>query len=369
MAAVVRVIDASLGSRAQVRLSVDSVSDPEQLRTTWASSGAMVERLGDQLHAISTVVALERAAGRCLPPSEAGLLEQSARDAVRAWTGPTPPLRIAGSVLECVRPAVMGVCNVTPDSFYDGGVVYPDGHPDAAVSRARGLARDGAALVDVGGESSRPGSAPVPVEEELDRVLPVVSELAGAGIGVSIDTTKAKVAGAAIDAGARVVNDVSGGNPALLEAVAASDAGYVLMHVRGTPADMQQRTTYDDVVAEVYGFLAEGIARCEAAGIERERVAIDPGIGFAKTPEQSVALLRAIPQLRGLGRPVLIGASRKSFLRALHGGESSEERLEASLAAAALAAADGAAILRVHDVAETVRAVDVAIALRREPVG
>ncbi len=277
---------------------------------------------------------------------------------------PTPPLRLPRGELACAPvPAVMGIANVTPDSFADGGALYPDGHPEVGLAHARGLLAEGAAVIDVGGESTRPGAAPVAAEEEARRVVPVVEGLAADGAVVSVDTTKPEVARAAIAAGAQIVNDVGGGEPGLLEVVAESGCAYVLMHSRGTPATMRDLTGYDDVVAEVTAFLAEGLDRCATAGIDLERVAVDPGIGFAKTAAQSVALLRAVPGLRGLGRPVLIGASRKSFLASLLDGAPVADRLEGSLAVAAVAAADGAGILRVHDVAATVRTARVGAAL------
>lgn len=285
-------------------------------------------------------------------------------DAGAPASAPTPPLRLPRGELACApTPAVMGIANLTPDSFADGGAVYPDGHPEAGLALARGLLAEGAAVIDVGGESTRPGATPVPTEEEIWRVVPVVERLAADGAVVSVDTTKPEVARAAIAVGAQIVNDIGGGEPDLLEVVAETGCAYVLMHSRGTPATMRELTDYDDVVAEVTAFLAEGLERCAAAGIDLERVAVDPGIGFAKTAGQSVALLRAVPGLRGLGRPVLVGASRKSFLAALLDGAPVGERLEGSLAVAAVAAADGAGILRVHDVAATVRAARVGAAL------
>lgn len=364
MRPTVRIVNASLGPSAQVELVVGGVSDPDRLRTAWASSGAAVERVGDRLHAVSTVVALSRAAGRCFASEEAGALESSARAAVAAWSSPTPPLELHGRMLDLAMPVVMGICNVTPDSFSDGGTIYPERHPHAAVELGLAMADAGAAIVDVGGESTRPGAEPVDEEEELRRILPVVAGLAAEGVLVSIDTTKPRVAREAVGAGARIVNDVGGGDAGLLDAVADEGVGYVLMHTRGTPADMRLHAVYTDVVAEVHDWLSEGLGRCVAAGVPLERVVVDPGIGFAKTSEQSLALLRAVPQLRGLGRPVMVGASRKSFLGALLDEAPASDRLEGSLAAAVLAAADGAAILRVHDVRETVRATRVASAVR-----
>lgn len=264
---------------------------------------------------------------------------------------------------EPTRPLLMGICNVTPDSFADGGRLYPDGHPEAAVGTARRLAAEGAAIIDVGGESTRPGAEPVEVGEELARVVPVVAALAADGLCVSVDTTKPEVAEAALAAGACIVNDVGGGAPDLLEVVAGASAGYVLMHARGTPATMRTLTDYDDVVRDVADALTEGLTRCARAGIDLDRVVTDPGIGFAKTAAQSLALLAAIPRFTALGRPVLIGASRKSFLHGIGGADTVADRLEGSLAVAALATRDGAGVLRVHDVAATRRAVAAAAAI------
>lgn len=271
---------------------------------------------------------------------------------------------------ERARCLVMGVVNVTPDSFSDGGVLYPDGHPQTAIAHGLRLLEEGADVLDVGGESTRPGATPVPVEEELRRVVPVIEALADAGAVVSVDTSKPEVARAGVAAGAVIVNDVSGGaDPELLAAVAETGAAYVLMHTRGTPAEMAGLAHYEDVVAEVYEFLAEGLARCQAAGIDLARVAVDPGLGFAKTADHNLALLRALPQLRGLGRPVLVGASRKSFLGRLLDGAGPDDRLEGSLACAAAGVLGGASLLRVHEVRATVRVARVAHAIATADVG
>jgi dihydropteroate synthase len=261
------------------------------------------------------------------------------------------------------RCQIRGIINVTPDSFSDGGLLYPDDHPRRAITMARRLHEEGAAIIDVGGESSRPGAVPVVVDDEMARAVPVVAACVEQGMTVSIDTVKAEVAEAAIDAGARIVNDVSGARyPELLDIVAAADVAYVLMHTRSTPAEMQRHAHYDDVVAETYEFLADGLDRLEAAGIMRERVIVDPGIGFAKELDHNLALLRGLRQLRSLARPVLVGASRKSFIGVLNDAEP-DDRLEGSLASAVLAAMAGAGIVRVHDVAQTRRALDVATAI------
>jgi dihydropteroate synthase len=249
-----------------------------------------------------------------------------------------------------MAPLVMGVLNVTPDSFYDGGR-YVD--HDAAVAHGLELVAQGADVVDVGGESTRPGAAPVAAGEELRRVLPVVAALAPV-VRVSIDTSKALVAREAVAAGATLVNDVSAG---LAEVAAATGAGWVAMHMQGTPAVMQRSPHYDDVVSEVASFLAERARVGERAGVGE--VWIDPGIGFGKTLEHNLSLLAALPRLVGLGWPLLVGTSRKGFLGRLAAGPDAaplppDERLEASVATAAWAFDAGAAMVRVHDVRETV---------------
>jgi dihydropteroate synthase len=364
-APLVRIVDAGLGGDAQVRLVVSRVSKPDRLRSAWSSSGATIERIGDRIAATTTVEALARAAGRSLDRDEAAALDRSLRESVAAWTGTPPALKVRGRTLPTDRrPLVVGIVNVTPDSFADGGALYPDGHPGRAIDHARALVAAGADVIDVGGESSRPGAADVAADEELARVLPVVRALVSDGVLTSIDTRKAEVATRALQEGAAIVNDVgAAADPAVLTATARAGALYVLMHSRGTPATMGALTDYDDVVAEVYEFLVDGLSRCAEHGLAREQVVVDPGIGFAKTPEQSLDLLRAVPQLRSLGRPVLVGASRKRFLTAAGGSDEPDGRLIGSVATAALAAADGAAMLRVHDVGETVEAVRTARAI------
>lgn len=364
MAPLIRIVDASLGTAAQVRLVVSGVAEPDRLRTTWASSGATVERIGPRLHATTTVVALTRAAGRTLDRVRAEQLRSQAEQAAAAWRSPSAALLANGvRAIHGPRPTVMGVLNVTPDSFSDGGLHLRDGSHDAAIAHGFALHEHGADIVDVGGESSRPGARPVAVDEELARVVPVVTALVSGGVTVSIDTVKAEVARAAVDAGVSIVNDVSGARyPELLEAVAETDVGYVLMHTRGAPADMQEHADYDDVVAETYEFLASGLERLEAVGIAPERVIIDPGIGFAKQMGHNLTLLRELRQFRGLARPVLVGASRKSFIGRLLDA-APDDLLEGSLAAAVVACERGAGIIRVHDVAETRRALDVSSAI------
>ena len=361
---LIRIVDASLGRDAQVRVVVSRVSDAAKLKMAWSSSGATIDVVGERIHAITTVEALARAAGRSLPREEAMEIDRGLREAVAAWTGPTLGLKARGRTLPTdQRPLVMGIMNVTPDSFADGGLNYPDGHPGRAIDAARALVAEGADIIDVGGESTRPGAEPVDAESELSRVLPVIRALVSDGVCVSIDTRKPAVAESALAEGAAIVNDVGGASePELLALAAKAGAVYVLMHSRSTPAEMAEQTDYDDVVAEVYEFLADGLARCEEAGLSPEQVIVDAGIGFAKTAEQSLTLLRATSQLRGLGRPVLVGASRKSFME-VAGAEDVADRLPGSLATAAVSTASGAAFLRVHDVTSTIAAVRTARAI------
>jgi dihydropteroate synthase len=255
-------------------------------------------------------------------------------------------------------PAVMGVVNVTPDSFSDGGVHLD---PDTAAAAARRMLADGAALVDVGGESTRPGSEGVSTGEELRRVVPVLERLGGE-VPVSIDTSKAEVARAALDAGAILVNDVTALrlDPELAGAVADAGAYLCLMHMLGEPRTMQRDPRYDDVAAEVTAFLEERLAFAVAQGIPEERICLDPGIGFGKTVAHNLELIRRLDVLLALGRPVLVGFSRKSSLRALTG---SDDLLGASIAAAVTAFERGASILRVHDVRPHVDALAIASAV------
>jgi dihydropteroate synthase len=241
----------------------------------------------------------------------------------------------------------MGVLNVTPDSFSDGGRWFD---PAAAVAHGLELVAEGADVVDVGGESTRPGAEEVPVDEELARVLPVVEKLAP-HVRVSIDTRKAEVANAAAQAGATIINDVSA---SLHEVAAAHGAGWVAMHMRGTPATMQRETEYGDVVTEVRDFLVARAETAVAAGVRE--VWIDPGLGFAKTAEHNLSLLHHLDELVATGLPVVVGASRKSFIGRLTGAERADDRLEGSLAAAVWAMAHGVSMVRVHDVKPTVQA-------------
>jgi dihydropteroate synthase len=256
----------------------------------------------------------------------------------------------------------MGILNVTPDSFSDGGR-YPT--VEDAVRHAIAMARDGADLVDIGGESTRPGSDPVPVDEELRRVLPVIERLVAElpSVPISIDTRRAEVAEAALDAGAAIVNDVAAAaDPRMFEVVRARDAAIVLMHMRGEPKTMQRAPSYEDVVGEVREFLRARVEAATAAGIDPERIAIDPGIGFGKDLEHNLELMRRIDGLLDLGRPVLVGPSRKRFIGAIL-DLPEDRRVEGTIGAVAWMVARGAHVVRVHDVLEVSRAVRVVDAI------
>jgi dihydropteroate synthase len=257
----------------------------------------------------------------------------------------------------------MGVLNVTPDSFSDGGRFV---EPSAAVEHGRRLADEGAALVDVGGESTRPGAAPVSAEDELARVVPVLEGLRG--VAVSIDTSKAIVARRALELGAELVNDVTAlrGDAELAEVVAEGNAFVCLMHMQGEPRTMQAAPQYDDVVSDVLAFLEERVAFAVARGIPEERICVDPGIGFGKTADHNLELLRRLRELTALGRPLVVGVSRKSTLAKIVGYASSDPALApASVGAAITAFEHGASMIRAHDVAETVAALAVASAVER----
>jgi dihydropteroate synthase len=264
------------------------------------------------------------------------------------------------------RTLVMGIVNVTPDSFSDGGM-FADA--DAAVKHGLQLLEEGADVLDVGGESTRPGSDPVGEDEELARVLPVVEGLRREApeAVLSVDTRKAAVASEALATGADVVNDVgAGADPRMLGVVESARAGMVMMHMQGEPKTMQSEPRYGDVVSEVRSFLAERLSGAVAAGIGRDRLCIDPGIGFGKNLQHNLALLRSIGSFRELGVPVLVGVSRKRFVGDLSGAGDPAQRLEGSVAAAVWCASQGVEILRVHDVGSTVRALRVVDAIARE---
>ena len=255
----------------------------------------------------------------------------------------------------------MGVVNVTPDSFSDGGLFL---EADAAIEHGMRLAEEGADVLDVGGESTRPGAGPVEAQEELERVLPVVEALAAAGQRISIDTTKVEVARAALSAGATVVNDVSAFrfSPGMAGLVAEAEAECCLMHMLGEPRTMQLEPRYDDVVSEVKAFLEDRLAFAVSEGVPEERVWLDPGIGFGKTVEHNLELLRRLDEIVAIGRPVVVGTSRKSFLGKLTGGRPEGERLPGTIATNVMALERGAEVFRVHDVGPVADALGIAAA-------
>jgi dihydropteroate synthase len=273
--------------------------------------------------------------------------------------------RVGERDIDCSeRTLVMGILNVTPDSFSDGGQLA---NTDAAVARGVQMLADGADILDVGGESTRPGSDPVTAEEEMARTLPVIERLVAEapGVPVSIDTRKAEVAAAAISSGASIVNDVSAGaDPSMFATAAETNAAMVLMHMQGDPKTMQSDPHYEDVVGDVAAFLTARLDAAVAAGLERDSLVIDPGIGFGKTLEHNLALMKNIDAFSALGRPILIGPSRKRFIGTLLGTEV-DDRLEGTAAAVAWLAGSGAHIVRVHDVKEMVRVVRVVDAIVR----
>lgn len=256
--------------------------------------------------------------------------------------------RLRTRVLELDRPRLVGILNVTPDSFSDGGRFVDIDH---AVAHARRLVDEGADIVDVGGESTRPGSLPVSVSEETERVIPVVERLAAEGMVVSVDTSKPEVALAAVAAGAEIINDVTGmRSPGMRQVASGSRAGVVVMHMKGSPADMQTEPRYEDVVTEVADFLEGQVRRLIEGGVSAESVVVDPGIGFGKTTRHNLELLAALDRL-GRNRPVMLGVSRKSLFRSLAGIDDPVERDRISAVAAALAVGEGVRLFRVHNVA------------------
>ena len=275
-----------------------------------------------------------------------------------------PSLNCGGKLLDLSSPQVMGILNITPDSFSDGGVFFAR---EAALRQAWQMYEAGAAIIDVGGESTRPGARPVSVQEELDRVIPIIETLhAELPVILSVDTSKAEVMREAVQAGAGMINDVYAlRREGALDAARECDVPVCLMHMQGEPRTMQQEPRYGDVVQEVLQFLRQRIETCRQAGIAREKLLIDPGFGFGKRLQHNLQLMKQLPELGALGCPVLVGVSRKSMLGSLLGGRPVEGRLHASVAAATLAVWLGAAIVRVHDVGATVDAVKVAAAVKQ----
>ena len=312
------------------------------------------------------------AARRIVPvsawPSVLDPLPPAARDdAARIWdrlVTPRPPLALPGGrELDLSTMRVMGIVNVTPDSFSDGGRHLD---PARALDAARRMAAAGADILDIGGESTRPGSDAVPADEEQRRVLPVIRQAAGLGAAISLDSRNAATMAAGVDAGAEIINDVSAltHDPQALGVAARLGVPVILMHALGDPKTMQDDPRYDDVLLDVHDYLAGRIAAAERAGIPRSRIVVDPGIGFGKTLEHNLALLGGLALFHGLGCPILLGVSRKSFIGRITGIADPAARLPGSLAVAVEAARQGVQIIRVHDVAETVQALAVAAALR-----
>jgi len=314
-----------------------------RIAVTWRDGGTVVAR--EQLRPSGLADAL---AARDPGLAIAG------RQRLESLCGPRAPF--AGLAME--RPQTMAVINLTPDSFSDGGDRFD---PGRAVADGLALAEAGAAILDVGGESTRPGAVAVPEEEELRRTIPVVKSLADQDHVVSIDTRRPRVMAEALDAGARIINDVTAltGDGMSLGVAASSDAFIVLMHIRGEPQTMQRDPSYDDAVLDIHDYLSQRVAACEAAGIDRARLALDPGIGFGKTVEHNLQLLDSLAIYHDLGCPLLLGVSRKSFIAKLSSGEAPKERLAGSLAAALAGLERGVQILRVHDVKETRQAIAI----------
>jgi dihydropteroate synthase len=270
-------------------------------------------------------------------------------------------LQIGSSTLPLERPAIMGVLNVTPDSFSDGGLWFDE---DAAVTHAIEMVEAGASIIDIGGESTRPNADPVPEEEELRRVLPVIKRIAAQiDVPLSIDTRKESVARAALDAGASIVNDTLGEEGSIAAVAVETGAAVVVMHSRGTPKTMRSLTEYSDVVADVKSFLTDRVHELEAAGVSSQAIVVDPGFGFAKTPEQNLVLLDRLNEIGDLGYPVLAGTSRKSFIGAVL-DLPEDDRIEGTIATVLWAIVRGARIVRVHDVTPVARAVTMAEAIR-----
>ena len=297
-------------------------------------------------------------------PDPVGRLKVSGGPPDPVDAGDLPTWRIRGGTLDLRRPLILGVLNVTPDSFSDGGMHLD---PRIAARRAEELAEEGADLVDIGAESTRPGAPPVSAEDEWSRLEPVLRRLQGSlPVPISIDTTKAEVAARALELGAAVINDVSGlrAEPAIAGLAAETGAGLIVMHMRGDPRTMQRDVEYEDLIGEIRASLAESLSAAERAGCEPSQTVVDPGIGFGKSPEGSLRLLARLGELRSLGRPIMVGPSRKSFIGNVL-ELSVEERLEATIAACVVALERGAHLFRVHDVRALRRALDMANSIQQ----
>jgi len=262
------------------------------------------------------------------------------------------------------KPLIAGILNITPDSFYDGGKFIDF---EKAIERGKEIIREGADIIDVGGESSRPGSEPVSEKEEMERVIPVIEELVKENVIVSCDTYKSRVAEKAIESGAKIINDISAFrmDEKLIDIIKESNCGYVLMHMKGTPKNMQKNPFYDDTIGEITSFFREKLELIEKTGIDLERVVIDPGIGFGKRLVDNLIILKKLDEFKKLGRPIFIGTSRKSFIGGVLNVEV-DQRLEGSLATVVYAYIKGAKIFRVHDVKETKKVIDMVWAIENE---
>ena len=269
-----------------------------------------------------------------------------------------------GNYIILKKPLIAGILNITPDSFYDGGKFIDF---EKAIERGKEIIREGADIIDVGGESSRPGSEPVSEKEELERVIPVIEELVKENVIISCDTYKSRVAEKAIESGAKIINDISAFrmDEKLIDIIKGSNCGYVLMHMKGTPKNMQKNPFYDDTIGEITSFFREKLELIEKTGIDLERVVIDPGIGFGKRLVDNLIILKKLDEFKKLGRPIFIGTSRKSFIGAVLNVEV-DQRLEGSLATVVYAYIKGAKIFRVHDVKETKKVIDIIWAIENE---
>jgi dihydropteroate synthase len=353
---------AATGIHTTVLLLEDITADEREALVHWGAKSGVDVLTGDGW------ALLAGGASRIAPlarydrvPQELARLAPELGKVLAARAEPPRAWAIKGGELSLEKPVIIGVVNVTPDSFSDGGHLPS---ADAAIEHGRRLMAEGARLLDIGGESTRPGAAPVPVKEEIARVVPVIAGLARQHVGpISVDTRKAEVARAALEAGAAVINDVSGlrFDPALADVVANSGAGFILMHMRGTPATMDEHATYRHVSAEVAAELAAAALKAERGGIARERMVLDPGFGFAKTAAQNLRLLDELATIVAVGYPVAVGLSRKRFLGAVT-GRPVEDRDRATAVACALAWERGARLFRVHDVALTREALALASA-------
>ena len=324
-----------------------------------------VARLAGGLHWFASVELIGPEGTELLPVADIeGRLDEAGRAIWANLTSPCAPLSLGERMIRLDQPQVVGIVNVTPDSFSDGG---RHADAEAAIEAGYGMAAAGAAIIDVGGESTRPGAKPVWEGDETERVLPVIRKLAAAGTAVSVDTRKAAVMAPALAAGAAMVNDVSAltWDPRAAEVVAKAGCPIVLMHHKGDPATMQDDPRYDrPVLLEIYDWLEARIAACDAAGIGRERILVDPGFGFGKNVQHNLQLMNGLALLHGLGCPIMLGASRKRAIGALSNEAPAGQRLGGSLALALKGAEQGAQLLRVHDVPETVQALRVWRGLR-----